>query len=107
MTPRRTALLLAAAAVWAVASWLLTLLHAMTGLLQPWPLKILVDNVLEHHPLPAAVGLLLGPLATDQGGVLLLLHVGAEDFSGHGPVHDERRQISRAAAMSGRCCSAA
>lgn len=36
----------------AVLALLGTLLAAGVGLLAPWPLKILVDSVLENHPLP-------------------------------------------------------
>lgn len=31
------------------------LLEALIGLATPWPLKIIIDNVLSHHPLPGAV----------------------------------------------------
>ncbi len=31
------------------------LVEAITGLATPWPLKIIIDNVLQHHPLPAAL----------------------------------------------------
>jgi ABC-type multidrug transport system fused ATPase/permease subunit len=45
------------------------------GALQPWPLKIVIDYVLDAHPLPAAVA---GPLETLTGGnrvTLLILFV--------------------------------
>lgn len=31
------------------------LLEALMGLATPWPLKIIIDNVLNHHPLPNAL----------------------------------------------------
>lgn len=31
------------------------LLQALIGLATPWPLKIIIDNVLNHHPLPKAL----------------------------------------------------
>lgn len=31
------------------------LLEALIGLATPWPLKIIIDNVLSHHPLPGAL----------------------------------------------------
>ena len=31
------------------------LAEALIGLATPWPLKIIIDNVLNHHPLPKAL----------------------------------------------------
>ena len=31
------------------------LIEALIGLATPWPLKIIIDNVLGHHPLPKAL----------------------------------------------------
>ena len=39
----------------AVVSVVVTLVGALAVLLMPWPLKILIDNVLGGHPLPAAL----------------------------------------------------
>lgn len=44
----------------AVASVWLTIGAALFGLLSPWPLKVLVDNVIGQAPLPAAAGQLGG-----------------------------------------------
>jgi ATP-binding cassette subfamily B protein len=52
------------------ASILLTIAAAMFGLLSPWPLKILVDNVIGQAPLPAREADILGAIATHR---LLLL----------------------------------
>ena len=38
----------------AVASAWLTIGAALFGLLSPWPLKVLVDNVIGQAPLPTA-----------------------------------------------------
>ena len=35
-----------------VITLLAMLLEALIGLATPWPLKIIIDNVLNHHPLP-------------------------------------------------------
>ena len=64
----------------------LTLLSAGLGLLEPWPLKVLVDNVVGHHPLGAPLGSLPGASAS-QGllawvvvfGLLLFAAAGAAD----------------------------
>ena len=53
----------------AVSSIWVTIGAALFGLLSPWPLKVLVDNVIGQAPLPAAAGL-LGDVASDR--VLLL-----------------------------------
>src|SRR5215207_7655656 len=55
----------------AVFSVILTAFAAVVPLLAPWPLKILVDNVLGNHPLPASLGRLLGPLAADRYGLVI------------------------------------
>ncbi len=49
----------------------ITILSALTSLLAPWPLKILVDNVLGTHPLPPVVALFAGPLGADRLALLL------------------------------------
>jgi ATP-binding cassette subfamily B protein len=55
----------------AIAAAMGAVLLALAGLLGPWPLKILVDNVLGDQPLPAAlqpIGQIIGP---DRGALLL------------------------------------
>ena len=39
--------------VWIIL--LAMLIEALIGLATPWPLKIIIDNVLQHHPLPKAL----------------------------------------------------
>ncbi len=60
----------------ALVSLGLTLLSSLAALLTPWPLKIVVDNVLERHPLPAALAGLLGQGATHRTELLLLAVLG-------------------------------
>jgi ABC-type multidrug transport system fused ATPase/permease subunit len=55
----------------AVASVWLTIGAALVGLLSPWPLKVLVDNVIGQAPLPAAAGL-PGQLASHRFALLAL-----------------------------------
>jgi ATP-binding cassette subfamily B protein len=55
------------------ASVLLMAVAALLGLLSPWPLKILVDNVIGREPLPAIAIRLLGGSASQS--VLLVLTV--------------------------------
>lgn len=55
----------------AALSVLLTIFCSLAALLIPWPLKIVVDNVLEQHPLPAGVSHLLGHLGANRGTLLL------------------------------------
>jgi ATP-binding cassette, subfamily B, bacterial len=50
----------------------LTVLGALVGLLVPWPLKFLVDNVLQGQPMPAPLARALGPLAQDRPALLLI-----------------------------------
>lgn len=56
----------------------LVLAGTVVGLLVPWPLKILVDSVLQDHPLPAIVEPLVGHAAGDR--VLLLVLTVAGGF---------------------------
>ncbi|MBI3943387.1 MAG: ABC transporter ATP-binding protein, partial [Chloroflexi bacterium] len=60
----------------AVFTIVVLLLHTVAGLLAPWPLKILIDNVLENHPLPPNLVHLLGPLAGTRSGLLVFAVVG-------------------------------
>ncbi|HEX9868171.1 MAG TPA: ABC transporter ATP-binding protein, partial [Candidatus Tectomicrobia bacterium] len=48
-----------------------TLLSTLVGLLAPWPLQILIDNVLENHPLPSILAGLLGFLGEDRFGLMI------------------------------------
>src|SRR5262245_61124791 len=57
----------------AFASLALTLLSSLAALLMPWPLKIIVDNVLERQPLPPALSWVVGSLASSQLHLLLLV----------------------------------
>jgi ATP-binding cassette subfamily B protein/subfamily B ATP-binding cassette protein MsbA len=56
----------------AAMSAALIVLGALVGLLVPWPLKLLFDNVLGDRPLPPALAWLLGPLAGDRSRLLLV-----------------------------------
>ncbi len=58
---RRAALLL---------TFLLILLEVGAQLLLPWPLKVIVDQVVRRRPPGPVVQSLLGPLATDSGRLL-------------------------------------
>jgi ATP-binding cassette subfamily B protein len=57
----------ALAVVTALAHGLLTVI----GLLQPWPLKILIDSALENHPLPSSLTWVAGGLAGHPVAILL------------------------------------
>jgi ATP-binding cassette subfamily B protein len=52
---------------------LLLVIQIVLGALQPWPLKIVIDYVLDQRPLPAMIA---GPLAAVTGGNLHILLVG-------------------------------
>src|SRR5262249_27274934 len=56
-----------------VGSVLLTFFGSFTGLLAPWPLKILIDNVLGGRPLPWFLGAPLGPIGHDTTLLLLVV----------------------------------
>jgi ATP-binding cassette subfamily B protein len=60
---------------WRLASVVIVLILAgsVVGMLAPWPLALLVDNVLTGQPLPAVLHRLLGPLAENQLGLLIFL----------------------------------
>ncbi len=57
---------LGASSIW------LTIGAASFGLLAPWPLKVLVDNVIGRDPLPAAIGNVVGELGTHRFMLLVL-----------------------------------
>jgi ABC-type multidrug transport system fused ATPase/permease subunit len=52
-------------------SVLLTVLSSVAALLTPWPLKIVVDNVLEQHPLSPGLSDWLGAVAENRIGLLV------------------------------------
>src|SRR2546423_1353052 len=58
---------------WKLAAWSVSLtgLSAGVALLLPWPLKIVVDNVLQAQPLPPPLGRFLSGLAAMRFGLLL------------------------------------
>lgn len=60
----------------AAGSVLLTMLCSLAALLGPWPLKIVVDNVLEQHPLPGALSHLPGDVSGNRGALLLAVVIG-------------------------------
>src|SRR5689334_1976089 len=51
----------------------MTILGSGMTLLAPWPVKILIDNVLEQHPLSGAAQRVLAPLANSRTALLLLV----------------------------------
>jgi ATP-binding cassette subfamily B protein/subfamily B ATP-binding cassette protein MsbA len=55
----------------AVLSVVLLVLGALAGLLAPWPLQILFDNVLEDKPLPHFLAVVLGPVAQSRAALLV------------------------------------
>jgi ATP-binding cassette subfamily B protein/subfamily B ATP-binding cassette protein MsbA len=63
---------------WRLAAFSVALivLGALAGLLAPWPLQILFDNVLGDRPLPAALAFVLGPVAQQRSALLLFAVVG-------------------------------
>lgn len=51
---------------------MLLLAASLAGLLQPWPLKLIIDSVLGHHGLPQRLASLFGTLGADrESGTLL------------------------------------
>ena len=56
----------------AAASVTFTVLAALIGLLAPWPLTILIDNVLGNNPLPVLLQPLFGARTPDRVALLLL-----------------------------------
>jgi ABC-type multidrug transport system fused ATPase/permease subunit len=55
----------------AVVSVVIMVIAGVVGLLVPWPLKILVDNILGHQPLPQWITRLTGEAAGKPGFRLL------------------------------------
>ncbi|HSR66662.1 MAG TPA: ABC transporter ATP-binding protein [Acidobacteriota bacterium] len=58
---------------WAIAALGLVTLSSLFGLLTPWPIKIIVDNVLAGAPLPSWLDAPLGSWADEPRGLLLLV----------------------------------
>lgn len=54
----------------AAGSGIITVLITLVSLASPWPLQILLDNVLSNHPLPQLLAQVLGPLAGNRYGLL-------------------------------------
>jgi ABC-type multidrug transport system fused ATPase/permease subunit len=73
---RRAARYLRSYRTLATLSALVMVASTITGLLAPWPLKVLVDSVLQDHPLPSFVAPLLGAVNGERVA-LLMLTVGA------------------------------
>ncbi len=61
----------------ATASAVLTVLAALSGLLAPWPLKIIVDNVLGTQPLPGVLARIAGLSVADKTTLLIAVVVGS------------------------------
>jgi ABC-type multidrug transport system fused ATPase/permease subunit len=59
----------------ATASVIVTIVGALAALLAPWPLKIVVDNVLQKRPLSHSAAQLLGHIATNQIQLLIAVVV--------------------------------
>jgi len=55
----------------AIVSVALILLGAAAALLAPWPLQMLIDNVLEGRPLPPVLAFVLGPVGESRTGLLI------------------------------------
>ncbi|MGE5414048.1 MAG: ABC transporter ATP-binding protein [Syntrophomonadaceae bacterium] len=51
---------------WLVVILLAMLVETAMSLAGPWPLKIVLDSVVGHHPMPAWIGHLLGPAIVDH-----------------------------------------
>lgn len=60
----------------ATSSVVLTILSSLVALLTPWPLKIVVDNVLETRPLHPMLTQMLGPVAANRMELLLFAVIG-------------------------------
>ena len=51
----------------------LTLLGALSSILAPWPMKLLIDSVLGSEPLPGILSGVLDPIANDRYGLLIFV----------------------------------
>jgi len=58
---------------WRLAAFsiVVTGLSTLVGLLAPWPLQILIDNVLENHPLPSILAWVLGEVGEHRYGLMI------------------------------------
>ncbi len=56
----------------AVGSGVISLLAVGAGLLAPWPMKILVDSVLGHEPLPGVMHW-IAPAVASKGSIVLIV----------------------------------
>jgi len=54
----------------------LTILSSLAALLTPWPLKIVVDHVLEQHPVPHWLVSLAGSSAQNRIALLMMAVIG-------------------------------
>ena len=61
----------------ASASAVLTVLLAFTGLLAPWPLKLIVDNVLDSKPAPAILGSVPAWIWEQKATLLIYVVIGS------------------------------
>lgn len=59
----------------AAGSVVITVFITLVSLASPWPLQILLDNVLSNHPLPQPLAQMLGPLAGNRYWLLGLVVV--------------------------------
>lgn len=59
----------------ATFSGVVTVLGALFGLLSPWPLKILIDSVIERQPVPPVVAWLMEAIATDRVTLMIAMVV--------------------------------
>jgi ATP-binding cassette subfamily B protein len=57
----------------AVLSFVLLLVASALSLAMPWPLKLLVDNVLNGNPVPPALDRFLGPLGETRVELLMVI----------------------------------
>ena len=57
----------------AIISGILLVISAAIGLLGPWPMAVLVDNVLGKEPLPEFLAAWLGPLGENKTTLLILV----------------------------------
>ncbi|MDQ3818367.1 MAG: ABC transporter ATP-binding protein/permease, partial [Acidobacteriota bacterium] len=55
----------------AAGTILITFLTVFASLLSPWPLQILIDNVLENHPAPSFLTNILGELVNNRSALLI------------------------------------
>jgi ATP-binding cassette subfamily B protein len=56
----------------------LSLVEVGLGALTPWPIALIVDNVLAHHPWPAAFGRFLPPVSAFNPVALLAIVIAAQ-----------------------------